>query len=280
MKKIYLSPLFVALFGLTACGGNEVPTSTVTDNAHGDTTHTATWSYEGDTAPAHWGDLEAADGTSYATCGTGTTQSPINLTAADPHDLTNISFDYKNNTDTVINNGHTVQVNASDTATSSITVDGKTYKVLQVHFHSPSEHQVDGKLADAEFHIVHQADDDSLAVVGILLNGGASTENAGYASLITQFAQTKGHEYSEVNLTSAIDFNDLLPAAGSRTTYRYTGSLTTPPCSENVKWHVMTTAIDVTDAQITALKEYFDGNNRPVNEIDQHVLIQDTTAAQ
>lgn len=279
MKKMYLSPLFVAMFGLTACGGTS--SSSTTDAAtDGHATHTSTWSYEGWNGPTYWGDLIGHDGNLYPTCGTGTTQSPINLTAADQQALTNITFNYTNNTDTVINNGHTVQVNASDTATSSITVDGKTYKVLQVHFHSPSEHQVDGKLADAEFHIVHQADDDSLAVVGILLNGGASTENAGYASLITQFAQTKGHEYSEVNLTSAIDFNDLLPAAGSRTTYRYTGSLTTPPCSENVKWHVMTTAIDVTDAQITALKEYFDGNNRPVNEIDQHVLIQDTTAAQ
>lgn len=280
MKKMYLSPLFVALFGLTACGGNEIPTSTVADNTHGDTTHTATWSYEGTTDPSHWGDLSSADGDSYATCGTGTIQSPINLTAANQQDLTNITFSYTNDTDTVINNGHTVQVNASDTATSSITVDGKTYKVLQVHFHSPSEHQVDGSLADAEFHIVHQADDDTLAVVGLLLKKGASTAHAGYAKLLEQFALTEGHEGSEVTLTSAINFDDLLPAATSRASYRYTGSLTTPPCTEGVKWHVMTTQIDVTDAQITALKDYFDGNNRPVNSIDKHELIQDTTAAQ
>lgn len=278
MKKVYLSHLFVAMFGLTACGGTS--SSSTTDAAtDGHATHTSEWSYEGWNGPSTWGDLIGHDGLLYPTCGTGTTQSPINLTAADQQALTNITFNYTNNTDTVINNGHTVQVNASDSS-SSITVDGKTYNVLQVHFHSPSEHEVDGKLADAEFHIVHQAADDSLAVVGILLNGGASTENAGYASLITQFSETKGHEYSEVNLTSAIDFNDLLPAANSRATYRYTGSLTTPPCSENVKWHVMTTPVDVTDAQITALKDYFDGNNRPVNQIDKHVLIQDTTAAQ
>lgn len=279
MKKMYLSPLFVAMFGLTACGGNAVPTSTATD-AHGDTPHTATWSYEGTTAPAHWGDLEAADGTSYATCGTGTTQSPINLAAADQQPLTNITFNYTDNTDTVINNGHTVQVNASDTATSSITVGGKTYKVLQVHFHSPSEHSVDGTLADAEFHIVHQADDDTLAVVGLLLKGGASTAHAGYANLLDQFKLTEGHEGSEVTLGSAINFNDLLPATGSRASYRYTGSLTTPPCTEGVKWHVMTTQIDVTNDQITALRDYFEGNNRPVNQLDQHVLIQDNTPAQ
>lgn len=270
MKKMYLSPLFVALFGLTACGGNDIPGST-TAVEH------ATWSYEGSTAPAHWGDLKAADGTSYATCGTGTTQSPINLTAADPQDLPNIAFDYNSNSKAIINNGHTVEVVAEGT-TSNITVDGEVYDLEQVHFHSPSEHQVNGQNLDAEFHFVHKAENGTLAVVAVLLKAGSNTENTVYANLLEQFKLTEGNENIEVNLTSAINFANLLPT--TRGSYRYTGSLTTPPCTEGVKWHVMTTPIEITDAQLTELQTYFKDNNRPVNQIVQHVLIQDTTPAQ
>lgn len=272
MKAKFLSPLLIALLGLTACGGSSTTSTTeTTDTAH--STTTAHWSYEGTTGPTHWGSIAGNE-----TCGTGQSQSPINITGATATDLTNIAFSYHSPAVTVIDNGHTVQANNEATDASKITVDGVDYNVLQFHFHSPSEHEVGGVLADAEFHIVHKAADGTLAVVGLLLKGGA-TENAAYKTVLEQFATTTGHENVEQTPGTAIDLNTLLPDAADRTTYRYTGSLTTPPCTEGVKWFVMTKFIDVSDAQITALKAHHDANNRPVNPLNSRTLEQDSTAA-
>ncbi len=173
MKTKLLSLFLLAGLALSACK----PAATAEpEHAEETTGHAVHWTYEGEEGPDHWGDL-APD---YATCGTGTSQSPIDLTSAADQDFTNIAFHYQPSEVKILNNGHTVQVNYD--AGSYIEVDGQRYEVAQFHYHAPSEHAVDGKLYAAELHIVHKNAAEQLAVVGLLIEEGA--ENAAFAELL------------------------------------------------------------------------------------------------
>ena len=223
------------------------------------------WTYEGEEGPDHWGEIDPA----YAACGTGKSQSPIDVETPAGDDLTNISFHYQPSDLNILNNGHTVQVNYD--SGSYIELDGVRYDVAQFHYHAPSEHAVDGKLFAAELHIVHKNADDGLAVVGILLNEGAQND-----ALQPFIANLPAEESEAKDAGVKINAADFLPAA--QTTYRYSGSLTTPPCSEGVNWLLMTTPVEVSAEQITALKSLFDhGNNRPVQPLNDRPLVEDST---
>ncbi|MCB0100441.1 MAG: carbonic anhydrase family protein [Anaerolineales bacterium] len=247
--------LFVLIFALSACA----PAAT---EEHTSAPH---WTYEGEEGPAHWGDLDA----SYSACGTGENQSPIDVSAPTDEDLSNIAFYYQPSEVNILNNGHTVQVNYD--SGSYIELDGVRYDVAQFHFHAPSEHSVDGKLFAAEIHIVHKSADGALAVVGILLEEGA--QNASYAP----FTDNLPAEQSEASDAGVqINAADMLPA--EQTTYRYSGSLTTPPCSEGVNWLLMTTPVQVSAEQLHALESLFEGgNNRPVQPLNDRTLVEDNT---
>jgi len=168
----------------------------------------------------------------------------------------------------VRNNGHTVVANYA--AGSYIEVDGERYVVDSLHYHTPSEHIVDGQPPfDAELHIVHKKGND-LAVIGILLKEGA--ENPAYQPLLDNLP---GEEGTAVNTGVTINAADLLPA--EQTTYRYSGSLTTPPCTEGVSWFVMTTPVELSAAQLADFQTVFTGNARPVQPLNERELVEDTT---
>ncbi|HRA21031.1 MAG TPA: carbonic anhydrase family protein [Anaerolineae bacterium] len=222
------------------------------------------WTYEGAEGPGHWADL--AEGNE--ACGSGKAQSPIDLAGYAGEDLADITFSYLPTKTNVVNNGHTIQFNYDEGNT--IEIDGTTYNLLQMHFHAPSEHSVDGKLADAEMHLVHKSADGGLAVVGVLINKGA--ENATFNGIWSHLPA----EVEEVGIDAGLVMADeLLPAV--RATYRYDGSLTTPPCTEGVKWNVMTTPIEMSEAQLAAFSEIVDPNNRPVQPLGDRALVEDTT---
>lgn len=224
----------------------------------------AHWTYEGEEGPEHWGNIDP----SYAVCGNGTSQSPIDISKPNDQDLANIVFHYQASEVNILNNGHTVQVNYD--AGSYIELDGVRYDAAQFHYHAPSEHAVDGKLFAAEIHIVHKNADGQLAVVGILLEDGA--ENAAIAPFINNLPAEKADVKDAGVKINAADF---LPAA--QTTFRYSGSLTTPPCTEGVNWLVMTSPIALSTAQLSALEALFEGNNRPIQELNDRLLIEDIT---
>lgn len=229
------------------------------------TTEAVHWTYEGEEGPDHWGEINP----DYAVCGTGKSQSPIDVKAAEGDDLTNISFHYQPSEVNILNNGHTVQVNYD--SGSYIELDGVRYDIAQFHYHAPSEHAVDGKLFAAELHIVHKNADGGLAVVGILLDEGAQNE------ALQPFIENLPAKESEVaDAGVKINAADFLPAV--QTTYRYSGSLTTPPCSEGVNWLLMTTPVEISAAQLSALTSLFDhGNNRPVQPLNDRPLVEDNT---
>jgi carbonic anhydrase len=222
--------------------------------------HAAHWTYGGDTGPAHWGDLSAE----WATCKTGTSQSPIDLVtkaATTDAKLGALEFKYGKLPLSIFNNGHTVQVpNDKD---YTVTVSGQTYKLAQFHLHTPSEHLVNGKPADMELHLVHKNDKGALTVVGILFKKGK--ENKALAPVFANApsevtAEAKPVEKAELDLTQ------ILPS--KRNFYNYSGSLTTPPCSEGVNWVVLETPAEVSEAQIAKFREVTHGDTiRPAQPL-------------
>lgn len=220
------------------------------------------WGYEGAHGPEHWGSLDPA----FAVCGNGREQSPIDLTGAEPGELSEIGFDYAPSPISIGNNGHSIQVDYQ--AGSGIVLDGTRYELVQFHFHHRSEHTVDGADFPLEMHLVHAGADGALAVVGVFLDEGGANE-----ALAPVFGQMPGEAGPPAVVPGTVDAAALLP--GRRTTWRYPGSLTTPPCSEGVSWLVMTEPVTASRGQVEAFRALFPVNNRPVQPLNGRRLVTD-----
>lgn len=211
--------------------------------------------YAGSEGPEHWGILSKE----YALCREGKSQSPINITGERDMKLSAIEFHYQASVNSeVINNGHTIQVNYHPG--SYAVIGGKKYNLLQFHFHSPSEHKVHGKHADMVSHLVHKSDDGHLAVVGVLFD--KSRNNDFLTPVWGSMPSTQG----KATVAGSIDINRLLPA--DKGYFHYSGSLTTPPCSEGVSWNVLKSHVSVGSAQVTAFTSIFPTSIRPVQPIN------------
>jgi len=254
---LLIAILTLLLLTLSACSTGSAPAPTASPTP-------AHWTYEGEEGPTHWGELDPA----YEMCGKGKNQSPIDIASTNRQDLANIAFHYQPSNVNILNNGHTAQVNYD--AGSYIELDRVRYDVVQFHYHTPSEHEVDGKLFAAELHIVHKSADGNLAVVGLLLQEGAAN------TAFDPFTNNLPAEKSDVKDAGVtINAMDFLPSL--QTTYRYSGSLTTPPCSEGVHWLIMTTPVELSSDQLSKLESLFDANNRPVQPLNERGLAEDIT---
>ncbi|MEM7115472.1 MAG: carbonic anhydrase family protein [Chloroflexota bacterium] len=263
-RTIGLIFIIFGLFSLLACGPaqNNEAASDVAQEEEG----AIHWEYVGDNGPENWGALNNA----FSLCGTGTEQSPIDISGATGTDLANLVFDYGSDSLELVHNGHTVQVNHN--SGSSVTIDDETYELVQFHFHAPSEHTINGKSYPVEMHLVHANANGSLAVVGVMIDEGAANDTL---SAIWNHLPTEAGDPFTVTEVD-VDAINLLPK--NRTTFRYNGSLTTPPCSEQVKWNVMTTPITMTADQITAFEEaVVHQNNRPLQPLNDRTVQEDTT---
>jgi carbonic anhydrase len=210
------------------------------------------WDYEGEGGPQAWAQLKPE----YATCGAGRRQSPIDLRDGIRVELDPVAFDYRPSSFSVIDNGHTVQVNVPPGNT--IQVLGRRYELLQFHFHRPSENRVNGKLFDMEVHLVHKDPEGRLAVVAVLLERGAS--QAVIQTVWNNLPLEKGEELAAAHAT--LDLNRLLPE--DRSYFTYMGSLTTPPCTEGVLWMVMRKPVTVASEQIQVFTRLYAMNARRV----------------
>lgn len=219
------------------------------------------WSYQETTGPDHWAELTP----DFAICASGQSQSPINLTAAAAADLVNPDFRYKSVPLNVLNNGHTMQIPYAPG--SYLTLDGQQYNLLQFHVHSPSEHAIEGQSWDAELHLVHQNDAGALAVVAVLLQADNTQTDNSY-SVLSENLPTKPGE--KIRTGKLINAQSLLP--NKTTTYRYHGSLTTPPCSESVTWLIMTEPLSLSTQQIDQYKALLNHNNRPLQALNHRSI--------
>ena len=221
------------------------------------------WGYEAENGPEVWGQLRPE----YRLCSAGIHQSPIDLVNPTPAKLSPITFNYQSTSLNIRNTGNTIE--AAYPKGSWIEVDGTKYHLLQFHFHAPSEHTVEGNLSDMEIHLVHESEEGSLAVIGGLIKSGSI--NTVFNSFWHYLPSVSG-ESRQINEVILNAF-DLLPS--TKHTYRYNGSLTTPPCSEDVKWFVLTTPIEMSQSQIAAFKAIMSGNNRPVQPLNGRELLVD-----
>jgi len=223
--------------------------------------HKMHWSYSGEAGPADWGSLKEE----YSLCGSGERQSPIDISTVTITDLPKIQFHYQPSPLAISNNGHTIKV--SYAPGSYITVDDKRYDLLQFHFHTPSEHAVGGKHYDMVAHLVHQSVDGQLAVVGVMFDAG-STQNTTIAKLWDHMPDKTGETNSEPEVQ--INAADLLPR--DLTYFNYSGSLTTPPCSQGVNWMVLATPITASTAQVERFSDIFPLSTRPVQPLNERVV--------
>ena len=220
------------------------------------------WSYSGAQGPNQWGDLKAE----FAACKTGHRQSPIDIRDTRKADLTPIQFGYKPSPLHIVDDGHTIMINYGPG--SYITVGGKTYQLKQFHFHRPSEEKIHGESYDMEAHLVHADQEGNLAVVAILLQSGG--ENPLVQKLWDHLPKEKKKE--ELLDSVEIDVTGLLPV--DRSYYTFPGSLTTPPCSENVAWFVLKHPVVISAAEIEQFGRLYPNNARPTQAQYDRVVLE------
>jgi carbonic anhydrase len=218
------------------------------------------WGYSGDSGPDHWAELSP----DYAACGIGVNQSPVDITSTIEAELEPLVFDYHTGSIDIVNNGHTLQVNAEPG--SVLKIGSETFQLEQLHFHSPSEHQIDGELFPLEAHLVHRDDRGFLAVVAVLFRTGAS--NADLAKL-GKSAPLVG-EAAPID----IDFGSLKLHRNHESYYRYSGSLTTPPCTEGVRWYVLKAAGTVAPERVENFVSWIGEDARSPQPINARVVLE------
>lgn len=218
----------------------------------------AEWTYEGDHGAEHWGDT-------FATCGEGKNQTPININQAVDADLRPLDIQYQGSVTGLINNGHTVQSEIS--GFNSLLVDGKTFDLKQFHFHTPSENYIKNRQYPLEAHFVHADEAGNLAVVAVMYEFGDKRD----ANLTKLLADIPGSKEG-ITLASQVKLSDLLP--DTEHYYRFTGSLTTPPCSEGVRWFVLQEPVQASKKQLSSLHEVMGDNNRPLQPINSRLVVE------
>jgi len=221
-----------------------------------------TWDYGDALGPSHWGVLKPE----FATCKNGHHQSPIDIGDPKKARLPPIHFDYKPSALHIIDNGHTVMINYRPG--SSITVGGKKYALKQFHFHRPSEEKINGKGFDMVVHLVHADEDGKLAVIAVLLQNGE--DNALVHELWNDMPKEKGKEESLDNVQ--IDLAQILPP--DRGYYTYSGSLTTPPCSEDVTWFVLKHPTTISAEEIERFSQRYPDDARPTQPLNDRIVLE------
>ena len=224
------------------------------------------WTYTGEEGPEAWGTLSA----DYTLCAAGKGQSPIDVPVSDSkgsadwrvnYGSTALHMTHHAHVEDIIDNGHTIQVDVDPGNTVSLS--GKIFELKQFHFHSPSEHTVNGRHAPMEIHLVHQASDGSFAVLGVLVEAG-SMPDPEFAKLVANLPTTKGETRHLPDVPVALESH--LPK--ERAAYHYVGSLTTPPCLEQVQWLVLRQPLHLAKSQIDAIAAPIAPNARPAQALN------------
>lgn len=240
----FLRPALAGLFAVALC-------------THASALEHAHWSYAGNTGPAEWAAL-APDN---ALCKTGQQQSPVDLQAAKARtlDLHDATLRYGRVAGRLNNNGHTLELDATGESANTVVFKGTDYRLAQFHFHTPSEHHLDGRAFPMEMHLVNKSAGGAIAVVGVLIKAGRKNEALAPVFARPPKAGADGHDLE-------IDLAALLLA--NRKAVLYAGSLTTPPCSEQVQWMVLEQPIEMSQAQIAAFRRLFPDNHRPLQHLN------------
>lgn len=276
MKKILVYPILAVMLSsvLGACTSQNAQTPKLKDehatgkNAGTEVTkiNSSHWSYEGETSPEHWGELDLAN----SACVNGSEQSPINIEFSQVENekaAEDLQINYEPTSFSLMNNGHTVQANAAS-GSNSILIEGREYRLAQFHFHTPSEHQFNGKNYEMELHLVHKDSNGKITVLGVMIQEGEENKNLADVWGILPKEETD----KDIPLNESVDLKALLPE--DQTAFHYEGSLTTPPCTEEVKWTIFEMPIEMSKEQIEAFRQIFSDNHRPVQSLNNRKVIK------
>ena len=210
------------------------------------------WVYEGKDGAADWGKLDRK----FEACSIGSEQSPVDLRQPILADVGPLRIEWKAEAFDIENNGHTIEAEGHDMG--GILLDGKPFELKQFHFHHPSEHALGGERTEMEAHFVHANQAGKLAVVGVLMKAGA--RNAEFAEIMSAAPGTEGKK----TLAAPLNPAGLLPSDTKR--FRYEGSLTTPPCSEGVRWFVFEQELSLSRDQLRAFANLYKVNTRSAQD--------------
>ena len=259
-RRSFISTCAAGALGIPLCGRllEALPARA------GETGTTPHWSYSGADGPEHWGSLS----TDFATCSVGIQQSPINLSDADAiaANIGHIQIAYKPIPLRIVNNGHTIQVNCAPG--SHVTLRSQTYNLLQFHFHAPSEHTHNGDRYAMELHFVHQNAAERIAVLGVFL--GEGPPNTSLDPIWNNMPAIAGPERAVPDVR--VDPTTLVPASAEY--FAYLGSLTTPPCTEGVRWVVLARPASVSRGQVRKFQSIIAKNARPLQNLNQRFVLQ------
>lgn len=220
------------------------------------------WDYSGIKGPENWGKIDKA----FLLCSEGKNQSPVNLTGFVKTKLKDIDFNYKTDAEELINDGHTIKVNYEKG--SYIVIDNIIFELRQIRFHAPSENLLNGKSYPMEGHLIHMDKHGNLAIIAVMFVEGKGNELI--KSLWMQIPKASGEKSV---LTEKLNVDGLLPR--KRNYFRFNGSLTTPPCTEGVRWFVLKNAITISKEQIKSFKDIIkNNNNRPIQPINARVILE------
>lgn len=226
----------------------------------------ADWSYEGDTGPEHWAKLESKN----VLCSGGKNQSPVNIDTQRTVDIKQepIKLNYSMLVaERIKNTGHSIQVDMRSGGV--ISLDGKDFELKQFHFHTPSENRVNGKSFPMEAHFVHQNDTGELAVLAMMFVPGKADQT------LIKLWEKMPYKVGDSARLSASALKNIESDSHFSNYYRFNGSLTTPPCSEGVRWIVMQTPMTVSEEQVKALQKALKNpNNRPVQALNARLIVE------
>ncbi len=216
----------------------------------------ADWNYYGKTGPLGWGKLDPA----FKACSDGREQSPLDIRKTHLNkSLKPIEVHYLTGSETLENNGRTIVVHVNPG--SYIVADGVRYDLVQYEFRHPSEEAVKGKLTDMSVQFLHKSAEGKLAIVAVRMVMNQDAPNAILATLFADLPRKAGETRKIKELVNPAGF-----FPGNRSYWTYTGSLTTPPCTEGVRWFVMQQPITLSQTQLMKYTWMFHVNTRPFQD--------------
>lgn len=215
----------------------------------------AVWGYDGLTAPESWGKLSPE----YTTCNSGKYQSPINLVWSRPIAKPDINLNYQESAAQVTDTGRTIMVNIAPG--NFATIRGETFELRSITFHSSSEHTLSGNSLPLEVHLVHTNSTGQVAILAYF-----AIEGPRNATIDKIWSHIPSQKNIEQIVNSKVLVSEMMPKKFNH--YNYIGSLTTPPCTEDVQWNILNTPITMSRDQILTFRQIYPHNNRPVQPLN------------
>lgn len=225
------------------------------------------WGYAESNGPGKWVGLSPCN----CQCGNGGEQSPIDIVNPQSAALPPLVPYYGAvKTLPVENKGYEIRATIpADEPENRVAlhIGNVAFRLIQFHFHTPSEHRVLGHEQPIEMHLVHATPGGRIAVIGVFIKQGEA--NPELTKIWDRLPERKGDKIT----VSSFSLGMLLPK--NRSSFRYAGSLTTPTCGQGVQWNVLASPITMTQAQIDKLQKIFlgneefpKGNRRPVQALN------------